>query len=646
MFDSLLRIGEIVGGGGIPVKDIKKTTGKEDLCLVVFDCNARNVRLERRKVTESTAREWVWVGNFLKGSNESMIFATTDELSYILGFDRSGKPVPTRKFALCNIKKYLKETKLGRAAKEILAWYSPDPEKCKPDPEKFKKSMKNDYDWDCALYSIKAVCPSLGEVSLADEDVRREYEEFLKNYYILGKEFLKKGRSALLDGVRCQFCGRSGVLPRPQYSPRSLLKVFSVDKKGFSSGISDSYESWTRAHAVCPSCFMKLGAGADYVEKELRAQVGRLDVYIIPALPPGVGRKELDIPMNLLREHIQDILNLKAEGEGWILRGLRAMELAEYDVKEAATEYWEYLTQLTLVFGRKSNSKFDAQLIVPDVGVPRLVEVIERAQRIYENMGLDRLISAGEDAERVKRKRRKKRIYRDINLDLVSLYAIMPVREARKGVDAGPFLEAVDALLQGYAIDRRLLMHRILRQLRCIRYGTCENGLTRRMFGGDLGLEMATALAAGFIRLLDPQEPVEGSAIQVLEDPARYAEAVIKEDGFRGAFLLGALTAYVANEQWRKSGRRNKPILNRIDYEGMSYQDLQAYAVRLLKSLKDHEQLSARTEELYARALSYLNSGRERLSNPEENVFYLLFGYSYQTLMFISASRDKEENNV
>ncbi|MFP3209082.1 MAG: TM1802 family CRISPR-associated protein [Nitrososphaeria archaeon] len=643
MFDSLLRIGEIVGGGAeIPVKDIKKTKGKMDyFCLVVFDCNAENdaekVRLERYYVTESTAREWVWVGNFLKGSNESMIFATTDELSYILGFDRDGELVPTRKFALHNIGKYLKETKLGRAANEILKWYR---------PEDFA-SRRNDYDWDCALYSMKAVCPSLGEVSLADEDVRREYEEFLKKYYILGKEFLKKGRSALLDGVRCQFCGRSGVLPRPQYSPRSLLKVFSVDKKGFSSGISDSYESWTRAHAVCPSCFMKLGAGADYVEKELRAQVGRLDVYIIPALPPGVGRKELDILilMDLLRKHIQDILNLKAEGEGWILRGLRAMELAESDVKEAA-EYWEYLTQLTLVFGRKSNSKFDAQLIVPDVGVPRLVEVIERAQRIYENMGLDRLISAGEDAERVKRKRRKKRIYRDINLDLVSLYAIMPVREARKGVDAGPFLEAVDALLQGYAIDRRLLMHRILRQLRCIRYGTCENGLTKRMFGGDLGLEMATALAAGFIRLLDPQEPVEGSAIQVLKDPARYAEAVIKEDGFRGAFLLGALTAYVANEQWRKSGRRNKPILNRIDYEGMSYQDLQAYAVRLLKSLKDHGQLSARTEELYARALSYLNSGRERLSNPEENVFYLLFGYSYQTLMFISASRDKEENNV
>jgi len=602
MFDSLLRIGEIVGGG-IPTMDIRKTKGKEDLCLVVFDCNARNVRLERRKVTNSTAREWMWVGNRLKGGNESMIFATTDELSYILGFDRDGELVRRHKFALHNIDKYLKETKLGRAAKEILAWYR---------PEKFK-SMKNDYDWDCALYSIKAVCPSLGEVSLADEDVRREYEEFLNNYYILGKEFLKKGRSAILDGVRCQFCGRFGVLPRPQYSPGSLLKVFSVDKKGFSSGISDSYESWTRAHAVCPSCFMKLGAGADYVEKKLRTQVGRLDVYIVPALPPGVGRNELE--------------KLEAKGEGWILGGLRAIEQAERDVEEAA-EYWEYLTQLTLVFGRRSNSKFEVQLIVHDVGVPRLVEVIRRAKRIYVGMGLDRLIGADGG----------------INLDLVSLYAIMPLRETKEGVDAGPFLEAVDALLQGYAVDRRLLMHRILRQLRCIRYGTCENGRTRRMFGGDFGLERATALAAGFIRLLDQQEPVERSEPQVLEDPARYAEAVIEEDGFKGAFLLGALTAYVANEQWRKSGRRNKPILDRIDYEGMSYSDLQAYAVRLLESLKDHGQLSAHTEELYARALRYLNSGRERLSNPEENVFYLLFGYSYQTLMFISASPDKEND--
>jgi CRISPR-associated protein Csh1 len=602
MFDSLLRIGEIVGGGGIPTMDIRKTTGKEDLCLVVFDCNARNVRLERRKVTNSTAREWMWVGNYLKGTNEPMIFATTDNLGYILGFDRSGKLVSRNKFALHNIGKYLKESRLGRAANEILEWYR---------PEDFA-SRRSDYDWGCALYSMKADCPSLGEVSLADEDVRREYEEFLDNYRILGKEFLE-GRGAILDGVRCQFCGRSGVLAKPQYRPGSLLKVFSVDKKGFSSGISDSAESWTRAHAVCPSCFRKLEAGADYVEKELRAQVGMLNVYIVPALPPGVGRNELD--------------NLEAKGEGWILGGLRAIEHAERDVEEAA-EYWEYLTQLTLVFGRRSKSKFEVQLIVHDVGVPRLVEVIRRAKRIYVGMGLDRL--SGADG--------------GIGLDLVSLYAIMPVREAREGVDAGPFLEAVDALLQGYAVDRRLLMHRILRQLRCIRYGTCENGLTRRMFGGDLGLERATALAAGFIRLLDPQETVEGSAIQVLEDPARYAEAVIKEDGFRGAFLLGALTAYVAKEQWKKSGGRNKPILDRIDYEGMSYSDLQAYAVRLLESLKDHGQLSARTEELYARALSYLNSGREHLSNPEENVFYLLFGYSYQTLMFISASPDKEND--
>jgi len=603
VFDSLLRIGEILGGGAeIPVKDIKETKGKRDFCLVVFDCPARDVRLERYDVTESTAREWVWVGNFLKGSNEPMIFATTDNLGYILGFERNGELVPGNKFALRNIGKHMKENRLGRAASAILEWYR---------PEDFA-SRRDDYDWGCALYSMKADCPSLGEVSLADEDVRREYEEFLNNYRILGKEFLE-GRSAILEGVRCQFCGRSGVLVKPQYSAGSLLKVFAVDKKGFSSGISDSAESWSRAHAVCPSCFRKLEAGADYVEGKLTAQVGRLNAYIVPALPPGVGAGELGM--------------LKAEGEGWILGGLRAIEHAERDVEETA-EDWEYLTQLTLVFGRRSKSKFDAQLIVQDVGVPRFVEVIRRARRISRGMGLDRLIGADGG----------------MGLDLGSLYAIMPVRETREGVDAGPFLEAVDALLLGYAIDRRLLVHRILRQLRCIRYGTCENGLARRKFGDGFGLERATALAAGFIRLLDPQEPVEGSASQIPEDPAGYAEAVIGEDGFRGAFLLGALTAYVAKEQWKNSGGRNKPILDRIDYEGMSYSDLQAYAVRLLESLKDHRQLSARTEELYARALGYLNSDRGCLSNPEENVFYLLFGYSYQTLMFISISPDKENN--
>ncbi|MGC8969811.1 MAG: TM1802 family CRISPR-associated protein, partial [Conexivisphaera sp.] len=517
MFDSLLHIGELVKSEGryqrVPSKNC------EGLCLIVFDCVKREVYVERYDVTDSTNREWTWVGNFPKASHAPAIFATMSNPKYLLGFER--KPTGSRhggdgeaveyellrgyQFVLHNLSDRLGGKSVGSAISEVLKWYSPD--------EFVRRGDEiRGMDWKCCLYSTRIITSDGSVVDVAKD---MDYRNFVFDH-------LSGATGELLRGVRCQFCGREGVLSKPQYPRSTLLKIFVVDKKGFSSGISDTPESWSRVHAVCPSCMEKLMAGNNYVMDRLRTNIGKLTVYVIPSLPDEVDLKDL--------EHI----SVKEEGKGWLVGGLKAIENAERGVEESAPD-WEYLVQLTLVFGRsaQSRSNFDVQMVVPDVGVPRIVEVVRTAKAIAGRMGIDAL--------------------RVGPVDLGSLYALMPVRETRNGVDAGPFLEAVEALLLGYTIDRRLLIHRILQQLRCIKYGTCENSYASSMFienkGKEVpyGLERASMLAAVFIRLLTVENPMGNPQPSdgALEDPVKYAESLGLPKALSGVFLLGVLTAYV-----------------------------------------------------------------------------------------------------
>jgi CRISPR-associated protein Csh1 len=111
-------------------------------------------------------------------------------------------------------------------------------------------------------------------------------------------------------------------------------------------------------------------------------------------------------------------------------------------------------------------------------------------------------------------------------------------------------------------------------------------------------------------------------------------------------FLLGILVARVASEQYRSDQSGTKPILEKLNYTGMSLPRVTVFATELFDKLRQYRLLSgpgaAENELLYAEALQRLTRQRSRWRlSDAENVYFILAGYSYETGRIIQAGKEK-----
>ncbi|MEN3203771.1 MAG: TM1802 family CRISPR-associated protein, partial [Atribacterota bacterium] len=90
-----------------------------------------------------------------------------------------------------------------------------------------------------------------------------------------------------------------------------------------------------------------------------------------------------------------------------------------------------------------------------------------------------------------------------------------------------------------------------------------------------------------------------------------------------------------------------KPILEKLNYQGMPWPKVRQLANILFEKLRQYDRLRF-TERLYAAMKTLLDGYRDEWPlSPEENTFYILSGYSYGVLVSAQMSKKEEgEENV
>ena len=577
MFKSLLRIGEMTGSGSstkLPIVKVR-TKGEGLLCFVVFDNAEKKVYVEKEKLGEGDEEKYAFIDDAKGQKPQDRL--TTKHLEYILGFKKDGgEKVKGNKFALEVVRDKLKDGEARRLLDEVLDWYSPGT----------NVDLKDD-DWECTLYTVRVKTKGGEVIDLATlDDYRRsliDYGETVKG--------------------KCQFCGSDQVLEDPAYPGGKMLKVFITDKKGFLSQFGDV----TQSHAICPSCKYKLEMGLNYVESKLTTNIGKLNVSIVPDLPPNADADMLSA--------------IEVSREGYILKGLEQLVRGERDVDEAL-RYMGADVRLDLVFGESQQNKFKLWRVIPEVGVPRLVQIANLMKEAKAKV--DRTPDGG------------KLGLGDVSFN--TLYGVLPVRDVGGKVDPKVFLEFLEAMLLGNPVDKNYVYSSFLSVIKCRRYDSCTNSLT------SFSLEDLVLYQEIFIYVMEELGIMEANTGQVhnqeVKDVSSYADSLGLKGGLKGLFLLGVLTAHVGRAQYNK-GDQKKAILDKIDFEGMDYDDVISYANRLMESLRDYKLLNSYTELLYSEAVSLIKSNRGDLSDTQSNVFHILLGYSYQTKVFIQSKAQK-----
>jgi len=126
-----------------------------------------------------------------------------------------------------------------------------------------------------------------------------------------------------------------------------------------------------------------------------------------------------------------------------------------------------------------------------------------------------------------------------------------------------------------------------------------------------------------------------------------WSKVVLYEDEQKRAlFLLGYLVGEIGSAQ-SGSGHKNKPILDKINFQGMGLEKLIRLSDEVFEKLRQYKSGGGKSlleynEDTYAvlKLLIDNNIIKWTLSN-QENVFYTLSGYAFSNYLVRKRSKDK-----
>ncbi|MCZ7360750.1 MAG: TIGR02556 family CRISPR-associated protein [Candidatus Methanoperedens sp.] len=662
---------------------------KQRIVILNFDETNGKIICEIEAVKEESGKEYLWLGN--NPGNKPQIFLTSKNIDYLLEdsianiqnkvegnlkeslkkvlneffIRENGKcTIKPEKFIFIDERKKFIEDKLGtvknrletaNTKKEIDSIIKDIKNICSDIEEKFEVSPKssseelknkilskldelNKIDIKDLLLKIykdkrkKFIEDLLDSKSLTTDGVsiysvklnndllikREEYRAMLfdekigclfdinnKNYK---KNLLKEGRCSLCDKTNIQTTSNATNLN---------FKFYMTDKIGFSSDFDGKF---TKNFNICKECYMDLMAGERFIDNNMKTYIGGLRLYIIPTLL----FKNADLNFVALSNSIKHLNNAIVN-----LNSLSKLDRQIIEFKEFKDEKNNFI--INYLFYRKGKSDFKVLKLIKDVPPSRLTLINNKEFQI------DQLI---------------KESYKDnkiFKIDLRSIYYAIPISD--NDVAYSKFLEVLDAIFSDRKIDYSFLIDQFAEIIRIIHFA--QNGYN---ISPKSSLEFKTiqlnfaSLFFNKLNLLRGLKMNESKGnIAVPEEITKFWNDIGTYDDPRKAlFLLGYIVGNVGNRQY-KSGHETKPILNKINFQGMNIQTIIRLTNDIFEKLAQYKILGYNETIFHQyKRLVDIYSNDWPLNN-QENVFYILSGYSFSTYQAITTGKielPKEDETI
>ena len=435
------------------------------------------------------------------------------------------------------------------------------------------------------------------------------YDELIKKKVV--EKNKKKG------DVVCYLCGEK----KREYFDNFReypIKFFVNDKVGFSQKLSDR---WHGNFALCIDCYTSIFAGQKFVLNNLRFNLGGIvDVLLIPEF---VG----EIPFS--QEKIKEWAELTKD----LYNPFELLEEAQLREKLNDYKKFGFLKSflLNFVFYEQNNAQFKIYSVVKDLPSSRIDELREKF-REYKKRVL------GEGLEPLK--------------GYESIYELIPLRYSksdRKVIDKSKMAELLSSILEGTPINRSFLIREFwLGAVARYFSNTSYFGIKELQSSEERDREMRSYLLKTHQLLILLRELSllsvrrEDMSLENLpEELKRYIEEMGLNEQETALFLLGTLIGEIGRKQARYG---SKPILNKINYQGMSRERLVILFNEVHEKLEHEDLLYPQNELIYATAKELFDKNRNEWSlKPYENVYFLLSGYAYKTALNIKRGKEGKD---
>lgn len=488
--------------------------------------------------------------------------------------------------------------------------------------EELAKELREVLGWK---REVQYVTLSIEGRPIAQESAYRRYVLSI----LLDKPFQEEG---VVEG-QCHLCGNVELVTANLKPLR--IKVYINDKVSFAGALRE--DGFFERYSICRTCYTYLLIADRLLEQELEVQLLQSPVFLIPELVRQPS-KDLDRVRQVLQGIRQEATEL-----GRVTR----LQQTTGHLKRIAQERAASYATLTLLFHEKQNMAVKIREVVAEVPPSRVQRVIVAINQIND------AAEPGSWAEPFVG-RADQSWFGGLN----DLLATLPIRRSEGRPVIRPALILTRQLLQQEPIALTSLHAAFMEGVRAIRGTHTGYWLVWREWAdrSPSAEEVDRVLRAYLGRTLALRLVTRevgctsfGGASVSMSVPEPY-RTVMRELGLseqeQSLFLLGVLLARVASEQYRSDQSKTKPVLEKLNYTGMSLPRMTVFVNELFDKLRQYRLLSgdyaAENELLFAEAVQGITRYRSQWPLTDaENVYFVLAGYAYETGRMIRRGRDK-----
>lgn len=444
------------------------------------------------------------------------------------------------------------------------------------------------------------VCSVNGEFPQQSDDYRKLAWQLKEAAF----EKAKKGK--------CSLCNEEATVTDD--TSKLKFKSYITDKINFASGLSKDF---SRNFQLCRPCHRQLILGEIRVMDECAARIGKLSLYIIPEFL-------FDDADRNVSEWRHDAIN-----QGRAVLDMKAAYERDFQLIKDAWQQPRFNNPFTLhfLFYIKQQNEFRVIKLIKDVSPSRLI----RLQRITAEM---------DQLGKVYFQRPNEPDHKDWIIDFQQIYWLFPLKENQgQLMEYRKLLQLYDAIFAEKPVERRIIVTKLLELAKVYRFGQTKAYQLSEPLGGNEDYAMITGLLKGLLLLkylemahvLRGGEAMDVSLLSIEDALKDFILDMGYSESQTSLILLGMLVNQVARKQYDHN-LTSKPILDKLNYQGMNLGKLQRLSTDVFAKLKQYKALYSVNEKMYAdhTMLLHKNLARWDLSD-QENVFYILSGYALGT---------------
>jgi CRISPR-associated protein Csh1 len=408
---------------------------------------------------------------------------------------------------------------------------------------------------------------------------------------------------------------------------KSALGFYITQKYGFSSTLSGSFSD---RFSICKACYKKLLVGEIFVRNNFSSMIGELNVYIIPKFffSADINKKKF----NEWSEYILHSFNsIKT------YNGLEAFVNKLEDFREMETLQNSF--SLNLLFWQPgTGSETKVLKLVNDIAPLRLSK-LRAVSNIVGDIGADLF---GQSS------------FWYINLQ--KIYYLIPLRK-RKGkegtwLEYRKILELYDCIFSGKPVSKNFLIDQFVKVASIFnfeQFETCQiqkpKGSIEKEFINKI---LQANLFLNYLRELDllkEGEKMDYENVDIDDNIKKIIREMKYDEQKTAMFLLGTLVGKIGNAQYNKSISGKKTILKKINFQGINPNKLIRLSNEIPEKLIEYKQLQY-CEMRYSQFKQLIDKNiKDWDLSDQENVFYLLSGYAYETKLALNKAKDKKSKN-